>query len=116
MADEGPDTNAACEPSQHEVIPVELCDAQEEVNFKDYIDGNSSAVVCSALANKVIITHVTDNQPAGNEDDKDEEENVPMVPSATQVTEAIGVVCLLFLSSRKAKMILCITSAFKKAK
>lgn len=93
VADEG--TEAACQPDQHEVIPAGLRDALEEISFDDYVDADSSAVVCGAVSDEDIIAQVTGEEPV-DEDDRDEEEEAPVRPSASQVMEAIGVARLFF--------------------
>lgn len=79
---------------QHEVIPAGLRDALKEISFDDYVDADSSAVVCGALSDEDI-AQVTGEEPA-DEDDRDEEEEAPVRPSASQVMEAIGVARLIF--------------------
>lgn len=93
VADEG--TEAACQPCQHEVIPAGLRDALEEISFDDYVDADSSAVVCAALSDEDIIAQESGEEPV-DEDDRDEEEEAPVRASASQVMEAIGVACLFF--------------------
>lgn len=80
---------------QHEVIPAGLRDALKEISFDDYVDADSSAVVCGALSDEDIIAQVTGEEPA-DEDHRDEEEEAPVRPSASQVMEAIGVARLFF--------------------
>lgn len=48
-----------------------MFDALEEGSLGDYVDGDSSAVVCGALTDEDIIMQVTGKDPIADEDDKD---------------------------------------------
>lgn len=77
VADESPGTELACKPNQREaeVIPAGLRDALEDVSFDDYVDADSSAVVCSTITEDDVIAQVTsEEEPVVDVDESDEED------------------------------------------
>lgn len=97
-ANEGPGTEAACKPGQHRDILRELDDALEEASFGYYVNVDSSAMVWNALTDKDIFVQITGQEPVAM---KVTEEEVLMRLSASQVMEAIGVVCVFQLRGRR---------------
>ncbi|CAN7997064.1 unnamed protein product, partial [Ixodes hexagonus] len=85
---------------EREVVSEGIRDLLQDVSFADYVDTDSSAVICGAMTDEDIIAQVV-SEPvaeAENDDDDDEEEveETPVRPSAPEVMDALNVVRLFF--------------------
>ncbi|KAH6943674.1 hypothetical protein HPB50_025066 [Hyalomma asiaticum] len=69
-------------------VTAPMADVLEDVCFADYVDVDSSAVVCGAL---------TDDDMSGENDDGEEEDEAPVRPSAAEVMAGLNA-ARLFLS------------------
>ncbi|KAL1445508.1 hypothetical protein MTO96_044982 [Rhipicephalus appendiculatus] len=74
-----------------------MADVLEDVCFTDYVDVDSSAVVCGALTDDDIICQVRSAEPVAASDDDEEEDEAPVWPSAAEVMAGLNA-ARLFLS------------------
>ncbi|KAH7975672.1 hypothetical protein HPB52_004057 [Rhipicephalus sanguineus] len=81
-----------------ELMPVALRDTLRGVRFADYVEADTGASVCGALTDEDIIAQVAGAQPVAEEPEgeEDEDDEVPVRPSASAVMEALNVARLFF--------------------
>ncbi|KAH6948049.1 hypothetical protein HPB50_022734 [Hyalomma asiaticum] len=79
-------------------MPVALCGTLQGVSFADYVEVDTCASVCGALTDEDIIAQVAGAQPVAEEPEgeEDEDDEVPVRPSASEVMEALNVTRLFF--------------------
>ncbi|XP_037521072.1 tigger transposable element-derived protein 4 [Rhipicephalus sanguineus] len=66
-------------------VTAPMADVLEDVCFADYVDVDSSAVVCGALTDDDITCQVRSAEPVAASDDDEEEDEAPVRPSAAEV-------------------------------
>ncbi|KAH7956623.1 hypothetical protein HPB52_011087 [Rhipicephalus sanguineus] len=74
-----------------------MADVLEDVCFANYVNVDSSAVVCGALTDDDIICQVRSAGPVAASDDDEEEDEAPVRPSAVEVMAGLNA-ARLFLS------------------
>ncbi|KAL1417676.1 hypothetical protein MTO96_026642 [Rhipicephalus appendiculatus] len=81
-----------------ELMPVALRSTLQGVSFADYVEVDTCASVCGALTDEDIIARVAGAQPVAEEPEgeEDEDDEVPVRPSASEVMEALNVTRLFF--------------------
>ncbi|KAL1453534.1 hypothetical protein MTO96_043753 [Rhipicephalus appendiculatus] len=81
-----------------ELMPVALHGTLQGASFVDYVEVDTCASVCGALNDEDIIARVAGEQPVAEEPEgeEDEDDEVPVRPSASEVTEALNVTHLFF--------------------
>ncbi|KAH6948096.1 hypothetical protein HPB50_022821 [Hyalomma asiaticum] len=79
-------------------MPVALRGTLQGVSFADYVEVDTCASVCGALTDEDIIAQVAGAQPVAEEPggEEDEDDEVPVRPSASEVMEALNVTRLFF--------------------
>ncbi|KAH7971789.1 hypothetical protein HPB52_002788 [Rhipicephalus sanguineus] len=79
-------------------MPVALRGTLQRVSFADYVEVDTCASVCGALTDEDIIARVAGAQPVAEEPEgeEDEDDEVPVRPSASEVMEALNVTRLFF--------------------
>ncbi|KAH7981692.1 hypothetical protein HPB52_000717 [Rhipicephalus sanguineus] len=79
-------------------MPVALRVTLQGVSFADYVEVDTFASVCGALTDEDIIARVAGAQPVAEEreGEENEDDKVPVRPSASQVMEALNVTRLFF--------------------
>ncbi|KAH6934213.1 hypothetical protein HPB50_021933 [Hyalomma asiaticum] len=71
-------------------VTAPMADVLEDVCFADYVDVDSSAVVCGALTDDDIICQVRSAEPVAASDDDEEEDEAPVRPSAAEVMAGLN--------------------------
>ncbi|KAL1447083.1 hypothetical protein MTO96_044391 [Rhipicephalus appendiculatus] len=76
----------------------EAARAVQGVSFVDYVEVDTCASVCGALTDEDITARVAGGQPVAEEPEgeEDEDDEVPVRPSASEVMEALNVARLFF--------------------
>ncbi|KAG0425729.1 hypothetical protein HPB47_027107 [Ixodes persulcatus] len=93
---------AACDTGECEVVFEGMRDLLLDASFADYVDADSSAVICGAMTDEDIIAQVVGEPVAEAENDVDNEEEeveveeAPIRPSAPEVMDALNVARLFF--------------------
>lgn len=69
------------------MLPAEMEGALQGVSFVDYVEPDTSVEVCGALTEDDIVAQAI-GEDVEEEDNGGEAEDVPIMPSASQVMEA----------------------------
>ncbi|KAG0414085.1 hypothetical protein HPB47_008758 [Ixodes persulcatus] len=105
VSGEGKDVSmetCAIDTGECEVVFEGMRDLLQDVSFADYVDADSSAVICGAMTDEDIIAQVVGEPVAEAENDVDNEEEeveveeAPIRPSAPEVMDALNVARLFF--------------------
>lgn len=82
------------DPGQHGVVFENLLEVPQDVSFANYVEADSSALVCGALTDEGFIAQVANEENTVEDENDEKDKETTAQPSTSQVMEALNVACL----------------------